>query len=387
MNKFAWLSRLVAIDTTSHKSNLELINQIKAWLATHHIASNLTYDESKSKANLFATLPAHDKTIKGGIILSGHTDVVPVEGQKWQTDPFKAIEKDNKIYGRGTCDMKGFIAVVLALVPQFNKMSLKQPMHLAFSYDEEVGCRGARLLIAELPRLGIKANACIVGEPTNMRPVVGHKGIQLFHCRVQGRAAHSSLTPQGCNAIDYAARLICYIRDLAEHLRQNGPFDAHYDVPFTSISTNKINGGIANNIIPALCEFYFEFRHLAQVKPSTIIEPIESYVQNKLLLMMQRDYPEASIQVEPIAAVPAFAADEHASIYRLAQTISGVKKIFKVAYATEAGLFQAANIPTIVCGPGNIEQAHCPNEYVEIEQLNQCERFLLALAENGLDSL
>lgn len=232
MNSFDWLARLVAFDTTSRNSNLELIADIEAWLKRHHIPSRLTHDSTGQKANLFATLPAANGDISGGIILSGHTDVVPIDGQKWHTNPFKAELIEDKIYGRGTCDMKGFIAVVLSLIPELQQSALKQPVHFAFSYDEEVGCLGARLLIADLQQIGVKPKACIVGEPTDMHPIVAHKGIQVFRCRVHGAAAHSSLTHRGCNAIEYAAKIINYLRDLADLMRLAGPFDQHFDVPF-----------------------------------------------------------------------------------------------------------------------------------------------------------
>jgi acetylornithine deacetylase len=382
MDTLAWLSRLIGFDTTSRGSNLELIQNIKEWLADHAIQSALTYDESKLKANLLATLPAANGQADGGIVLSGHTDVVPVDGQQWDTDPFTAALIENKVYGRGACDMKGFLAVVLALVPTFQKLNLKEPLHLAFSYDEEVGCQGVGLLIQDLSHRGIKPWGCIVGEPTNMRPIMGHKGIQLCRCRVVGLAVHSSLTPQGCNAIEYAGRLISFIRDLANQFRQKGPFDKHYDVPFTSISTNMIQGGIAGNIIPAECEFYFEFRHLPQVNPTSVMRLIEAY-SHELVSEMKREYEKADIKIDLIACVPAFEATENAEIYQRVRAISGVNEIFKVAYATEAGLFQAANIPTLVCGPGSIEQAHRANEYVTLSQLNECETFLLELVRSG----
>lgn len=379
MNTLEWLSRLIAFDTTSRHSNMELIACTQDWFAQHDMLTRLTRHPTEPKTNLFATLPAHNGSLDGGIILSGHTDVVPVDGQQWDTNPFSAVEKNGKIYGRGACDMKGFIAVALALVPEFRKRQLAHPVHFALSYDEEVGCQGAPLMIADLQAAGIKPAACIVGEPTEMRPVVAHKGIQCFRCRVRGHAAHSSLTPQGCNAIEYAAELICHIRSIADDLRKTGPFDEHFDVPFTSVSTNMINGGIAHNIIPAHCEFFFEFRHLPKIKPSEIIDRINAYVHDDLLPRMRRERESAEIEIDHLASAPAFESSETAAINQIARTISGNNDINKVAYATEAGLFQQAHIPTIVCGPGNIEQAHRANEFVAIAQLKQCEEFLQAI--------
>jgi acetylornithine deacetylase len=378
MNAQEWLSRLIAFDTTSRNSNLPLIDDVNNWFSHHHITTRLTYDPTQQKANLFATMPARDGNTQGGIILSGHTDVVPVDGQAWETNPFEAVQIEDKIMGRGTSDMKGFIAVVLALLPEFQKLSRREPIHFAFSYDEEVGCLGAPLLIADFQEIGIKPSACIVGEPTEMRPVVAHKGIQSFRCRIRGRAAHSSLTPQGCNAIEYAAKFINYLRDFADELRQ-GPVDAHFDVPFTSISTNMIHGGIANNIIPAECEFSFEFRHLPQVEPRHIINKITTYAEQELLPQMQREHAVTQIDIDAMGAVPSFESSPEAVIYKLARDITKETDIRKVAYATEAGLFQQVNIPTIICGPGSIEQAHRANEFVSLEQLEKCAVFLKRL--------
>jgi len=376
MNTNEWLARLVACDTTSRHSNLQLIEMIKEWLLRHQITPRLTEDAQAKKANLFATIPAHDGNIEGGIIFSGHTDVVPVDGQVWDSNPFETMMHDDKIYGRGTCDMKGFLAVVLALLPEFQQLKLRHPIHFAFSYDEEIGCKGAPLLIADMQKIGLTPKACIVGEPTNMRPVVAHKGIQVFRCKVQGHATHSSLTPQACNAIEYAARLICHIRELAEKMRHEGPFDQHYDVPFTTMSTNMIQGGNAHNTVPASCEFFFEYRNLPEVKPRVILDDIFSFINNDLLLRMKRENVNALIELDSIAAVPSFEADQKAAFSEMIRKLTDEKEIRKVAYATEAGLFEQAHIPTIVCGPGSIEQAHRANEYVEISQLKQCETFL-----------
>jgi len=376
MNSIEWLSRLVAIDTTSRNSNLPLIQLAKDWFEQHGLSMRLTYNEEQNKANLVASLPAQSGDLSGGILLSGHTDVVPVDGQQWKTNPFSAVQIDDKIVGRGTCDMKGFLAVILSLVPYLQNKSLQHAVHFALSYDEEVGCHGARLLIADLQKAGIQPAACIVGEPTNMQPVVAHKGIQLVRCRIHGQAAHSSLTPQACNAIEYAATIIHYLHTLATQLAQEGPFDFNFDVPFTTLSVNSIQGGIAHNIIPAECEFYFEFRQLPEVKPAAIIEKIQAYIQTQLLPVMQKKYATAAIELEMIATVPSFEMSETKAITDIKQRLSTDTKVHKVAYATEAGLFQQAAIPTIVCGPGSIEQAHKPDEFVSIAQLEKCERAL-----------
>lgn len=376
MNTLQWLSRLIGFDTTSRNSNLDLINCVQDWMQQHGAICRLTHDAKEKKTNLFATLPSAAGSMHGGLILSGHTDVVPVDGQEWETNPFLATERDGKIYGRGACDMKGFLAVALALVPDLAQRQLAKPVHFAFSYDEEVGCRGAPLLIADLQRAGIQPEGCIVGEPTEMQPVIAHKGIQVFRCRVTGHAAHSSLTPQGCNAIDYAAELICYLRDLAQRIRAEGLRDDYFDVPYTSVSTNMIQGGNAHNTIPALCEFIFEFRHLPSIKPQTILSEIEAYISDVLLPRMQQERSTANIELENLAAAPGFEADNQSVLLQWAREIAQQADILKVAYATEAGQFQAAGIPTIVCGPGSIEQAHRANEFVEITQLERCRQFL-----------
>jgi acetylornithine deacetylase len=374
MTTLEWLAQLIAFDTTSRNSNMELIQCAKSWFAKHGLVTRITTHPFEAKANLLATLPGKNGNLQGGILFSGHTDVVPVDGQHWETNPFEAVKKNGRVYGRGTCDMKGFLAVLLALVPEFCKLELNYPLHFAFSYDEEIGCRGAPLLIADMQKAGIQPAFCIVGEPSEMRTVIAHKGIQSFHCKIEGKAAHSSLTPKGCNAIDYAAELICHIRKLANDLKKQGPFDQYFDVPFTTISTNMINGGIAHNIIPADCEFFFEFRHLPTVKPENIIGEINHYIENDLLPRMQQEYQNAKISIDHLASVPAFEAKH--------EIISKDSEIYKVAYATEAGLFQQANIPTIVMGPGSIEQAHCANEFVELEQLRKCEQILQELVRN-----
>lgn len=370
-----WLYCLISFDTTSRNSNAALIKDLEKWFIEHHISYRLTQNDKGDKFNLFASLPGEGGSMNDGLILSGHTDVVPVDGQVWETDPFAATQIGDKIYGRGTADMKGFLAVVLALVPQVQKITRKKPIHFAFTFDEEVGCRGAPLMIEDFHSAHIKPSACIVGEPSQMQPVVANKGISLYRCVVTGRATHSSLTPQGCNAIDYAAELITYIREIAHLLAVTGPLDKAFDVPFSTLSTNVIRGGTADNIIPASCEFFFELRNLPQIPPDKIIEQIKQYAQTVVLPKMQ--HKEAEITFKKIGFVPSFESPPTSEIERLVQEVSGEKTKTKVAYATEAGIFQAANIPAVICGPGNIEQAHRPNEYVTISQLKSCEKFLL----------
>lgn len=382
MDTRTWLSTLVGIDTTSRNSNLALIETARDWLKGQGVQSWLAYNESGNKANLFATLPAADGAVQGGVVLSGHTDVVPVDGQDWDTDPFVIAEKDGRLYGRGTADMKSFIAVSLAMVPEFLAMPRKKPIHLAFSYDEEVGCVGAPVMLAELQGRGIKADGCVVGEPTNMQVVVAHKGVNLFSCRVHGKAAHSSLTPQGCNAIEYAARLICRIRDIADAMKAQGPYDEFFDVPFSTLTTNQIKGGIAVNTIPALCEFDYEFRNLPGMPADQIQAQVERYVREELLPRMQAEYADARIDIKTGASAPGLQATEEEAITQLARALTTDRAVRKVAYGTEAGLFQSVGIPAVVCGPGDIQQAHKPNEFIELSQLDGCERFLRRLGQS-----
>ena len=314
-------------------------------------------------------------------MLSGHTDVVPVDGQDWGSNPFKLTDKgDGRLYGRGSCDMKGFIASSLALAPDALAMPRKKPLHLALSYDEEVGCVGAPLMLAELRQRGIRADGCIVGEPTSMKPVVAHKGGYFFRCKVHGKAAHSSLTPQGCNAIEHAARLICHIRDLADSWRAQGPYDDAFDVPHSTITTNLITGGIAINTVPDLCAFSYDFRHLPGHDAGGIQAEVQRYVDEELLPRMQREYEGARVEIECGAAVPTLNASEQAAITALVRALTEDRGVRKVAYGTEAGQFAQAGIPAVLCGPGSIEQAHKPDEYVEVEHLAQCDRFLRRVA-------
>ena len=377
----AWTKRLVEIDTTSHRPNLGLIEILRDEFARHRVGAVLTHDRREGWANLFATVPARDGSTTGGIVLSGHTDVVPVIGQDWHSDPFRPEVRDGRLYGRGTCDMKGFIGSAIALLPEIVAQELSQPIHFAFSYDEEIGCAGAPSLIAELRERGLRPAGCIVGEPTSMRTIIAHKGINAYECHVHGHAAHSSLTPRGLNAIEYAARLICHIRDIADQFRVAGPFDELFDVPFTTAQTSQIEGGIAINTVPASCRFSFEFRNLPGTDPTSIIRRIQEHARDVLLPRMRAEHPAAAISFTQLASAPGLDTAEEAAITQLVRALTADTEKRKVAYATEAGLFARAGIPTIVCGPGSIDDAHRANEYVPLEQLADCERFLQRLVQ------
>ncbi|HSD54923.1 MAG TPA: acetylornithine deacetylase [Burkholderiales bacterium] len=371
------IQRLVGFDTTSRESNLGLIEWVRDWLKSCGVESRLTYDSSGTKANLFATI---QKGARPGVVLSGHTDVVPVDGQPWDTDPFKATLKDDRIYGRGSADMKSYLACALAMTPRFLAVDLKCPVHFALSYDEEVGCMGVRGLIADLAQAGIKPAGCIIGEPTSMQPVVAHKGKRAYRCCFRGREAHSALTPQGVNAIEYAAKLVVHIRNMAERMRDREPRDNGFDVPFTTLQTGVIKGGTAANIVPRDCEVHFEFRYLPGVDPDALESEIKAYAERVLLPEMRTVDPATFISFETKAEIPGLdptverAAQDR--VTSLAQTLARNQSIAKVAYATEAGLFQRAGIPSIICGPGSIEQAHKPNEFIALEQVALCESFM-----------
>jgi len=371
-----WIKRLVSIDTTSRNSNLGLIEMVRDELRQAGIESHLSYDAGGAKANLYATVPAADGSTQGGIVLSGHTDVVPVDGQDWDSDPFQPQVREGRLYGRGTCDMKGYIGTALSLLPRMTGATLKKPVHFALSYDEEVGCVGAPLMLADLQARGVRPEGCIVGEPTSMRVIVAHKGINVWRCCVRGHAAHSSLTPKGLNAIEYAAQLICHIRELADHMRAAGPFDDAFDVPFSTAQVGTIQGGIAVNTIPGHCQFEFEHRNLPGADPDQFFARIQSYAHDVLLPRMRREHPDAAIELTSLASAPSLDASEQAAITQLVRALTADSAHRKVAYGTEAGQFQRAGIPAVICGPGDIQQAHKANEFVALEQVAQCHAFL-----------
>jgi acetylornithine deacetylase len=371
--------RLVGFDTTSRGSNLALIEFVRSYLDSHGVPSELVFDETGNKANLYAKLgPAGS----GGIMLSGHTDVVPVDGQDWHSDPFTLLAKDGKLFGRGTADMKSFIAVVLALLPQLAGRSLRIPLHLALSYDEEVGCRGARRLIAAIAERPDRPRLCIVGEPTMMQPVTGHKGKRSFRCRVHGFECHSALAHLGVNAIEAAAELVALLKAMARRRRDAGPFDPEYTPPYTTIQTGVIHGGTALNIVPKDCSFDFEFRLLPGEDPDAGISELRTFAENRLLPEMQAIRAEAAIEFEELSAFPGLDTADDAEITRLVAALTGANGTAKVSFGTEGGLFQQAGIPTVVCGPGSIEQAHKPDEFIDLDQIAQCERFITRIFDS-----
>lgn len=387
MTSIDWLTRLIGFDTVSRHSNLALIEEVQGYCEQLGLSVDLTFNEAKDKANLFVTVPAgaNADQVNHGLVLSGHTDVVPVDGQDWSSDPFTATIRDDKLYGRGACDMKGFIACALTLLPQAVKLSnagqLRRPLHLALSFDEEVGCLGAPLILADLKARGIAPDYCIVGEPTNMTMVVAHKGIAVYRCRVHGKSAHSSLTTQGVNAVSYASRLIGYVDELAEEISHREDNDSLFDVPYSTLSVGTVQGGTATNIVPNLCEFTFDYRNLPHMTQDDILAPIKAKVA-ELSAQMQARAPETGIELLQMEGVPAMTDNDNGELQNLISALTGDDERHKVAYATEGGQFTNAGIPTIICGPGSIEQAHKANEFVKLSEIERCDGFLQKLLDS-----
>jgi len=371
------LGRLIGFATVSHNSNLELIAFIQDYLARHGIESELFHNDERTKANLFATIGPRDR---GGIVLSGHTDVVPVDGQAWTVNPFTLSEHDGRLYGRGTADMKGFIASVLAAVPAFLESDLKLPVHLAFSYDEEVGCLGVRPMLAELEKRAHKPLLCLIGEPTELKPVLGHKGKLAMRCHVKGHACHSAYAPYGVNAIQYAARLINRLELIGEQLSQPEHRDERFDPPFSTVQTGVIKGGRALNIVPAECEFDFEVRALPGFDANRVAGQLQTYAEAELLPKMRAVDSNTDISLQPLSAYPGLATPPDSEAARVLAHVCGSTEFGTVAFGTEGGLFNEAGIPTVVCGPGSMDQGHKPDEFVSVEQLQKCDAMLKRLA-------
>ena len=367
------LTALVGFDTVSRYSNLDLIAWVEQYLDRHGVKHERIYDETGKKSNLWATLGPADVP---GYILSGHTDVVPVDDQNWTDSPFKLTERDGKLYGRGSTDMKGYVACCLAAVPDMLNANLKKPLHLAFSYDEEVGCIGARGIVAKLPERPAKPIACFVGEPTGMDVVIGHKAKRSLKVTVHGRTCHSSLAPLGVNAVEYAARVITKIRDISDRMARKGARDELYDVPFTTGHTGYLHGGTALNIVPDIATFEFEFRTIAADKSADLAREVIDYAKTVLEPEMQAVAPEAGIVFEDRSEFAGLNTAENAEVTLLAKQLSGRNSHSKVAYGTEAGLFSDAGVPTIVIGPGLIDQAHKADEFIAITELEKCGVFL-----------
>jgi len=373
------IEKLIGFDTTSRESNLDLIAYIRQYLDDFGIESRLVHDDDGRKANLYATVGPADRR---GICLSGHTDVVPVDGQEWDSDPFQALVRDEKIFGRGTADMKSFIAIALAFVPQFLERRLRTPVHFAFSYDEEVGHLGAKRLVEVMKDMPVKPAMCIVGEPTSLGVIIGHKGKKKVRINVHGHEAHSSLTHEGVNAIEYAARLIAFMQGMARKWQNEGPFDDECDVPFTTMQVGLIQGGTAPNIVPKSCVFDMEIRHLPAVDPEALFDEIRRHAQDVIEPEMKAVAASAGFEFVETPPNLALNTDPDEPVVAFVKRLAGQNKHGKVGFGTEAGLFQQrAGIPTVVCGPGDIGQAHKPNEFITFDQLRKGEAFMQRLAD------
>jgi acetylornithine deacetylase len=373
------LDTLIGFATVSRDSNLELVVFIRDYLRALGVHSELFYNDERTKANLFATLGPDDR---GGIVLSGHTDVVPIDGQSWTVDPFRLTASEGRLYGRGTADMKGFIASVLAAVPAFLERPLKLPVHLAFSYDEEVGCLGVRPMLADLEKRPHRPRLCLIGEPTGLKPVLGHKGKLAMRCHVKGAACHSAYAPYGVNAIQYAARLVNRLEEIGETLAQPEHQDARFDPPFSTVQTGVIKGGRALNIVPSECEFDFEVRALPGFDAQTVPDKLQAYAETELLPKMRAVQRETDIRLQALSAYPALATEADSDAARLLALLSETSEFGTVAFGTEGGLFEQAGIPTVVCGPGSMDQGHKPDEFITLEQLARCDAMMVRLADH-----
>jgi acetylornithine deacetylase len=376
------IRRLVAFPSVSRDSNLDLIEWVRAYVEDLGATTLLTFDDDRRKANLFVTFAAQDgNATDGGIVLSGHTDVVPVDGQPWETDPFEATLVGHRLHGRGVTDMKSFSAIGLAFVPMFLERGLRRPLHFALSYDEEVGCIGVRRLIADVVARRITPTGCIVGEPTGMQLVVAHKGKKSWRCRVRGHEAHSSLTPQGVNAVQIACDIVGWISERARAYRTTERQDPAYDVPFTTPHVGVIRGGTALNIVPRDCAFEFEIRHLPFDDPEQFFADVQRHAKTLLPAMHAVD-PTTYIEFDALSTLPGFDDDGCNAIADIGRACNDSRSAHKVSFGTEAALFHDASMPAVICGPGHIEQAHQPNEWVSVEQLARCEAFMERLAQH-----
>ncbi len=371
-----WAQRLVRINTVSRESNQPLIECIADHLRALDVPVRLTFDDEHRKANLLATIGPGKPD---GVILSGHTDTVPWDGQAWTRDPLGASLEGDKLYGRGSADMKGFIGLVVAQTQAFLAADLPHAIHYAFSYDEEVGCFGVQHLIADLREADLAPRICIVGEPTGMVPAIAHKGVYRWRCCVKGKPAHSSLTPKAVNAIEAGARLVSHIAAMGDAWRDGTERYEGFDVPFTTASVGVMQGGIADNVVPEDCAFNYEFRNL----PGTDAQAMQRRVLDEAARLerpMRAVDAAAGFRFETICAIPSFLARADEPAVLVAQRLAGEQRTSLVAFGTEAGLFQRAGISTVVCGPGFIDQAHQPDEFVSHDQLARCEAFLQRLA-------
>ncbi|MBL9055574.1 MAG: acetylornithine deacetylase [Rhodobacteraceae bacterium] len=370
------LERLMAFDTVSSRPNRALMDYVAEVLAGAGIASVLVPDAGGGKANLWATVGPEGV---GGVMLSGHTDVVPVEGQAWTKPPFALTEADGRFYGRGAADMKGFVACAIAAMLDAARRPLKVPLHLALSYDEEIGYMGVRSLIDMLEGAPVRPRFCIVGEPTAMQVATGHKGKVALRATCVGREGHSALAPLALNALHLAADFIGVIRGVQARIASEGPFDGDYDVPYTTVHAGKMNGGVQVNIVPNTAVIDFEIRSLAGVDVEALIAELRAGAE-AVVAPLRADFSEAEIRVERLWDYPGLGTPTDAAVVNFVKGLTGANGTIKVAFGTEGGLFNARlGVPTVICGPGSMAQGHKPDEFVTIEQMDRCQAMLAAL--------
>lgn len=375
----AILSDLIAWPTVSADSNLDMIAHIANLLSDLGARVDVMADDSGTKANLFATLgPEGD----GGLVLSGHTDVVPVTDQEWTTDPFRAVEREGRIYGRGSCDMKGFIAAVLAMAPDFATAPLRRPLHFAFTYDEEVGCIGGRALVEQLKARGIRPAMAIVGEPTGMQVIEGHKGCCEYTVRFHGLEGHGSAPDRGVNALEYATAYVSHLLSLRAQLRERTPPDNRFDPPWTTINIGRLSGGVAHNVIASRAELDWEMRPVQDSDRLFVKREMARCCTEDLLPEMRATFPEAMIETLVVGEVPGLEPMPENDARDLVMALTGENDAGLVAYGTEAGLFQEMGMSVVICGPGHIEQAHKADEFVSIAELEKCLAFLDRLKDS-----
>lgn len=380
----AIFERLMSFDTVSAHPNMDLMLWVKSVLEQAGIAVTLIPDASGHKANLFATTGPEGVP---GVMLSGHTDVVPVEGQAWTVPPFALTERDGRFYGRGAADMKGFCAAAIAVMLKAAQRPLKVPLHLALSYDEEIGCMGVRSLVAMLAQAPVKPLFCIVGEPTSMQVATGHKGKVALRATCTGREGHSALAPLALNALHLAADYLNELRDMQAQIAAHGARDGDYDVPYTTVHVGKMSGGVQVNIVPNTATLDFEIRSLAQDDPETLIAEMRARAE-ALVAPQRAEFPEAAIRVDRLWDYPGLGTPSDAGVVNFVKGLTGANGTIKVAFGTEGGLFSRdLGVPTVICGPGSMAQGHKPDEYVTVEQMARCEAMLDALLtrlETGL---
>ncbi|EAP75544.1 acetylornithine deacetylase [Roseovarius nubinhibens] len=378
MNSAEILDRLIGFDTVSRNPNIDLMRFIQGLLADVGVEAELIPDSDGKKANLLATIGPRDGR---GVMLSGHTDVVPVDGQDWTKPAFRLTQEDGKYFGRGTADMKGFVACALAAGLKAAKRELKTPLHLAFSYDEEIGCQGVRSMIDLLRDAPVRPAMCIVGEPTSLTVATGHKGKIALKARCVGREGHSALAPLAMNALHLGCDLVSVLREVQDDLRERGAQDGDYDVSYTTVHAAKMQGGVALNIVPNLCEVDFEIRNLAQDDPQKILAGIRDRA-DEIVARVRDHAPEASIEISENFSYPGLDTPGTAEVVGFVKSLTGGNATCKVAFGTEGGLFsQELSIPTVVCGPGSMMQGHKPDEFVEVSQIERCDSMLDTLLD------